>query len=697
MNHEERMDIATKLLASHFYTEAESHAHTLLSETKPHEKLHAVALLVLGDCAKQRGNFDDAQTYAEQGLSIAETYNYSAEKIKAWTILSGVHTAVGKHDKALELYGNALEALEKSNDISGMAATTGNIGTIYVSLGDYNKALEYFNKALAVHEYLGELSRIATVTGNIGLVYFSLGNFEIALKFFGKALANHEKLNERSGIARLLGNIGSVYWNLGIFESALEYYSKALVLHEVLGEKSIAANIITNIGSVYRSMNKFDEALLYYQKAVSIFESLGQKSIIATVNGNIGNIFFELKSYQEAMQYYSSALRVHEELGEESGISINTTNVGNVYYALGDYDNALEYYNKALLHHKKLGSKQNLIIITGNIGEVYSSKEYSGYNPLKAEEYLLDSITMCEEIGAKHSLYYYSKNLADVYEDTQNWKEFAIHFKKFHEIKEEVQSEEATKQAELMEHRRKVEEAERDRQVKLARFQEREKILDNILPSQITERLIKGEQPIADKAENVSVFFSDIVGFTTLSQKMSAKELVSGLNELFIQFDILAKKHGLEKIKTIGDAYMAVCGVPVFMENHTERMACFAIDIQELFKKGIAIAGHNVNIRIGLHCGEVVAGVIGEQKFAYDLWGDAVNTASRMESHGEAGKIHVSSDFVRELTTNSEQLKVGRDGQQLITINSSLITAFPRGEMEIKGKGVMKTYFLETA
>ncbi|MBS1536377.1 MAG: adenylate/guanylate cyclase domain-containing protein [Bacteroidetes bacterium] len=207
-----------------------------------------------------------------------------------------------------------------------------------------------------------------------------------------------------------------------------------------------------------------------------------------------------------------------------------------------------------------------------------------------------------------------------------------------------------------------------------------DKILANVFPPNITERLIKGEKKIADTYENVSVLFIDIVGFTKIADKIRADELIDLLDMVFTRFDAICKKHGLEKIKTIGDAYMAVCGAPVSRCDHAERTALAAIDmlenisIEQRFSVPIQLG-----FRIGLHSGSVVAGIIGEDKYSYDLWGDAVNTASRMESHGEENKIHVSEEFVKAIC----------DSRQ------STFQFIPRGEMMIKGKGKMRTYFLE--
>ena len=216
--------------------------------------------------------------------------------------------------------------------------------------------------------------------------------------------------------------------------------------------------------------------------------------------------------------------------------------------------------------------------------------------------------------------------------------------------------------------RKKAEDALREEQEKS------EKLLLNILPKAIAERLKQNETTIAEYFPEVTVLFADIVGFTALSSTMNPIELVELLNQIFSRFDVLCEQHGLEKIKTIGDAYMAVGGLPYPRADHAEAIAQMALDMQ------IEIAQFNTNnnkyfsIRIGIHSGPVVAGVIGIKKFIYDLWGDTVNIASRMESHGLPWQIQVSETTYQLL----EQKYLLQD----------------RGTIEVKGKGGMRTYLL---
>lgn len=204
--------------------------------------------------------------------------------------------------------------------------------------------------------------------------------------------------------------------------------------------------------------------------------------------------------------------------------------------------------------------------------------------------------------------------------------------------------------------------------------QKSEDLLLNILPKQIAERLKEGQSTIADSFPNVSVLFADIVGFSKLATRVSPTQLVGMMNEVFSAFDYLADYYKLEKIKTIGDAYMVVAGLPVERSDHADAIANIALDMQSSIETINKNSSETFRIRIGINSGPVVAGVIGKKKFLYDLWGDTVNTASRMESHGLPGRIHVTQ-FTYELLEDKYVFE-------------------PRGEIEVKGKGKMSTYFL---
>jgi len=199
-----------------------------------------------------------------------------------------------------------------------------------------------------------------------------------------------------------------------------------------------------------------------------------------------------------------------------------------------------------------------------------------------------------------------------------------------------------------------------------------ERLLLNVLPAPIADRLKQQEPVIADRFDAVSVLFADIVGFTPLSAGMSADDLVAMLDGLFARLDEMTQRRGLEKIRTIGDAYMVAAGVPTPRADHAPVLVDLGLDMLRIARNGSG--GHPLELRVGISSGPAVAGVIGRTKFQYDIWGDTVNTASRMESHGQPGRIHVS------------------ESTRLLIEDTYICEA--RGIIDVKGKGPMPTYLV---
>ena len=199
-------------------------------------------------------------------------------------------------------------------------------------------------------------------------------------------------------------------------------------------------------------------------------------------------------------------------------------------------------------------------------------------------------------------------------------------------------------------------------------------LLLNILPAPVASRLKAGEHPIADQLDDVTVLFADVVNFTPLASKMPADELVALLNRIFSAFDILTEKHGLEKIKTIGDAYMVAGGILGPGPDHPLKMMEMSLEMLNVVEDVAREKGLDLSLRIGVHCGPVVAGVIGDKKFAYDIWGDTVNIAARLESQGVPNHIHISGEVMRRVSASFE--------------------CTPRGTIELKGRGQLDTFFL---
>jgi class 3 adenylate cyclase len=692
-------ELEAMIQSGYDYAQAETQARELLVDDAlvNEPELHARTLLALSESLRCRGMAQDALPYAEQALTLAELIHSKVLRAKALGNIGRVHQNLSDYSLALDYLDKALSLAEELGNKASVAAWLSNIGIVHLHLSDYSLALEYHRKALALHEELGNKKGVAIQLGNIGGVYWYLSDYALALEYMGKALSLYEELGNKAGVARHLGNIGLVYQNLSDYALALECYGKALAIDEELGNKAGVAIHLGNVGNVYQNLSDYTHALEYYDKSLALAEELGNRAVMATHFGNIGVVHGKFSDYANALEYLGKALSLDEELGNKASVARHLGNIGAVYRNLSDYANALEYLDKALSLDEELGNKAGVAEHLGNIGSVYAEQNFDGYDPVKAEEYLLKALSKFEDIGAKNYHYEAHKVLADFYERQGRKAEAYDHYKKYHELEKEVQSEESKKQAERLDYERKTAEREKriavERAESQARIEEQEKLLHNVLPPTIAERLLKKETFIADSYPSVSVLFMDLVGFTRIASIVPPKHLIYLLNSIFSAADNIMEQYGLEKIKTIGDAYMAVAGAPESQEDHAIRAASASIALLDRMNTlHISIPSElgdiswiesigEIGVRIGIHSGEAIGGVIGDKKFSFDLWGDAVNTASRMESHGEAGKIHCSAEFMRAVET----------------VHTPSLRFIPRGEMEIKGKGKMRTYFLEKA
>ena len=487
--------------------------------------------------------------------------------------------------------------------------------------GNFAEALEYYLQAKDIFEELQALPALATCCNNLGIAYSSIGNFPSALDVYHQALSIQEELGNKTAIARIMNNMGVVYNSVDEDDKALECYKSALVINEELQNHGLAARNYCNIGTIHRNRKEYNEALSCFEKSVAIHKADNDKAGLALNYGNMGVVCEDMKEYDRALGFSIKALNISREIGDKDMIAFNATTVGNIYSWMNNYDQAHKYLDEAMRVSDETGS-----------------------------------------LVRKETLY---NSLVSVYEEQAKWKEALDSYRQLDEVRTQMNKADTQKKAITMEMQKKLAAEEAVRKTT-------ERILHNILPRQIAERIKNGEEEIIERFENCSVLFADMVGFTKWSEKKNVNELGTVLNHIFSMFDTLANQFGVEKIKTIGDAYMCVAGLPEPCEDHGERMAKMALAMNQKIRE--TYPGGDIKLRIGIHCGEVVAGVIGKNKYAYDLWGDTVNTASRMESHGIENKIQVSDEF-RSFLTNKFNFE-------------------ERGEIEVKGKGKMKTWFL---
>ena len=357
-----------------------------------------------------------------------------------------------------------------------------------------------------------------------------------------------------------------------------------------------------------------------------------------------------------------------------------------------EFNLAVEYRLKLLPIFEETQNQIAIVEQLSGIASIYANESWNGFKFAKAEEYYLKALMLCTELRLKKKESLLHERLADIYMIQKKWGKFASHFRRYDQIKDEIQEEEAKAQALRFE-----------RETARARLEATESLLHKMLPQSIVIRMMNGETEIADHHENISILFADIVGFTPIATEMTASALLNFMNMLFEQYDEIALKYSCERIKTIGDGYLAVCGAPEPNQNHVQNIALMALDMLEYSLAIIDIQkimppGIDFQIRIGLHCDPIIAGVIGTGKICYDIYGDTVNIAARMESHSEPGKIQVSEEFAKNLSKiASPQTSSDSEGIRLFFPLGKGREAVlnGRGEMDIKGKGKMRTYFLE--
>ena len=580
---------------------------------------------------------------------------------------------------------------------------------------DTNRALSIANDALLLAEAADYTLGVAMANLSIGFAMYLLSRNEEALDYGIKSLYAFESLEDEQGTGRARLLIGSVHWSLGNYDQALSNAMAGVKSLETSDDAEFAGWAWNVMGGIHQSIGDTDQAVGYFDKALQNFKAVGNTIGEARIMNGLALALETMESYEEALEYSNKALTIHRAQGNALGEARSLNDIGSVYYRMGRFQEAIEYHEHALQIRSASSNRSSEITSLLNLGIVLSATgEFS-----KATNLLLTALDIALEIGAKPKVCDIHHALSEVYERAGNVAEAFEHYKRYHTLKAEVLNNETASRLRYLQTSLATEKVEREaalerqknkelaeanaeiqRQMAILDEQateievanavleeknivitqlhdESERLLLNVLPAPIAERLKSGERAIADHYDSVTVLFADIVGFTKLSQTVSARDLVEGLNGIFGEFDALAAKHGLEKIKTIGDAYMVAGGLPERSEDHVERVARFALAMQHVMNSPAAAnnLGGRVQVRIGIHTGEAVAGVIGTSKFAYDIWGDTVNTASRMESHGEAGKIHVSEEVYE-------------------TLREKFSFENPRA-LEVKGKGLMMTYFLQ--
>jgi adenylate cyclase len=525
---------------------------------------------------------------------------------------------------------------------------------------------------------------------NIGLGYYYQGKSLETLDYWTQSLAMYESLKDETGIANLLSNIGAVYSDQGDDVKALDYALRSLSLSEKLGDKLRILSALNLVGNIYSSKEQTkDKALEYLLKALPLCEEIGNPESLGVISENIGQLYFEKGNYIKAQEYFKKAITV---MGDNANAPFAYNGIGKTYLKQGNVEEALKYHNQALSLAEKLDVKIRMVEAYQGIANVYNKKsdlktaiyyytkaenlaDELKYNP-RLKEIYEEMATTYEKAGDYKNAYVYQTRLNTVkdslFNETTEKKLGALQFefdlqKKQNEIT--ILTKDKDLQAVSLKRQKLAKNAFmiglvlafiiallifRSYRIKAKTHKildrqknEIENLLLNILPAEVAHELKTTGHATPRQYESVSVMFTDFKGFTTIADKMDPDHLVKELDDCFIAFDGIIEKYQLEKIKTIGDSYMCAGGIPSPDKNHVLKIVKAGLEIQQY------VAVYNESrqekglepwlIRIGIHVGPVVAGVVGKKKYAYDIWGSSVNIASRMESNGEPGKVNISS------------------------------------------------------
>ena len=603
-------------------------------------------------------------------------------------------------DSALFYAQEALRLSEKSEFTQGQGASLVNLGNTYRNLGDYKRSLEFLQRALNV----GQQTHNSTLTGQawsgLGIVYVRQGNSDLALDALLKALRIFEQLGDKRGAASALDNIGIVHIRQGNLDRAFQVLFRARRFADSAHDERLVSIILNDLGIAYRTGLHFDSALICYERSLLLKEKLNDKQGSALTLNGIGIVYRQQAKYKEALSFFFRALALQEELSFQPGIATVLSDIAQTYFKLGMFSESIRYAERCMSVARGIGAKVELRNAYQTLADVHQRQGNVNLSYVYFRLYtaMKDSI-FNEEIARKTS------NLNSRYEqETQEQRILLL------EREKQVQRLELERRSIIIyglgalgvltialvgalwgriRYRKRIEIELNLKNEELAEaHEESERLLLNTLPASIVERLKRGEGVIADRYDSVTVLFVDIVGFSAIASLLSPEDLITLLDSIFSDIDAIATTYSLEKIKTVGDSYMLVGGAPERSEDHCVRVAKAAFAIQNAVKRTATGMNMAVNVRIGMHTGSVVAGVIGTKKFAYDLWGDTVNIASRMELHSESGKIHCTEavyETLRKWENRQNQANTG------IAVH---FTFEKREPMEIKGKGIMQTYFL---
>lgn len=598
-------------------------------------------------------NYEESMRFGSDALKLASTIKWKAGVAKAYDVVGYGWLRKGKYSQALDCFENALDAINGEKSTAVAIHLLIHTGETYLQMGDYPRAMNYFLKAsdLAVHK--GTDQEKADCLMGMGGVYSAQGDLVHTLEYYNKALRLYEMAKTELSIVRTLTNIGHIYFESGDVNGAKQNYENALQRAQAIGNSRSVAENLSNIGNVYAELEHMGKALEYQFMALGMYRQMNATNLTANVLGNIGTTFLVIAAdsskelpvdrnipstrpgvLRKAIEYLQKSIDMLGQTHELRTLQQFQENLAAAYAINGNYQQAYDLYQSSVSIKDSLFSAQNALKMAKLITqkEVEMKDQQIRFSNLRF--LFLLAITLLVLLIAV--LVFVSFRRQRTINDAL-------------ELSNTLLGEEKKKSDDL---------------------------LLNILPAEVADELKASGTVNARQYDSVTVMLTDFVNFTVAGERMHPRQLLHELHECFKEFDRIAERHGVEKIKTIGDAYLAVCGLPVELPDHAQKMVAAALEIHEFMRRRHERMGDETfGLRIGIHSGTVVAGVVGYKKYAYDIWGDTVNTAARMEQNCEPDRINIS-----EAT------------YQLVKGHYHCIH---RGKIEAKNKGTLDMYYVD--
>jgi class 3 adenylate cyclase len=547
--------------------------------------------------------------------------------------------------EALQYCHEAIELARKLDFKKGLAQAYKCAGLAHFGKGEFAETISDWQESRLVFESIGDKSGVANILSNIGAVYYGFGEDTKALEFYFEARKTAEATNDSLRIVTTMINIGAIYLKKPVtYDKAIEIYLATLPLAEALRDQDAIGTASVNLGEAYFKKGDYPSALTCYIRSRTAFENSSSGDLPFTLT-SIGNVYAQQGDYKSALLNQQRALDLSISRNARPGMLAALLGMANTYRLKGQYPDAVESFKKAQVIAKEINSNFELRDAYAGLADLHASA--ADFSNAYKYQVLLTQIKDTLYLNSNDNLITQQQLGYDLVK-----KEGEVELQKL-----AIQKQRIIKNSFLaglisiliiafVVYRNYLS------KVKINRLLDKQKdqiesLLLNILPQEVARELQDQGAAIPRDYQSVSVLFTDFKDFSKIAEGLSPNDLVTELDQYFQEFDNIIERNNLEKIKTIGDAYMCAGGIPTENSTHPMNIVKAGLEMQAFMHvqnrlrqdKGMVPWG----LRIGVHTGPIVAGVVGRKKYAYDIWGNTVNIASRMESNGEVGKVNISS------------------------------------------------------